>query len=262
MPTLFRPCIDLHNGQVKQIVGGTLDSAEQDLKTNFVSSHGPVYFAELYRKDQLVGGHVIKLGGGNDEAARSALAAWPNGLQVGGGINADNAMHWLEAGASKVIVTSWLFPDASFSEERLKQLSQLVTPQRLVVDISCRRRGDSWLVATNKWQTVTQFELSKESMSLLASYCSEFLVHAADVEGLCSGIDEQLVKALGEWSSIPCTYAGGAKALSDLDLVNRLSEGKVDLTIGSALDIFGGDKVKFEDCVQWNIQQQTSSCSS
>ncbi|KAH9846970.1 Phosphoribosylformimino-5-aminoimidazole carboxamide ribotide isomerase [Lenzites betulinus] len=251
--SLFRPCIDLHNGEVKQIVGGTLheDDASR-LQTNFVASHPSSYYAELYKTHALEGGHVIKLGPGNDRAAREALAAWPGHLQIGGGIAADNAREWLDAGASKVIVTSYLFPDGRFSLERLQAVSAAVGKERLVVDVSCRRRDNRWLVAMNKWQTITDMEVCKESLDLLAQHCSEFLIHAADVEGLCQGIDEELVSKLGEWVTIPTTYAGGAKSISDLDLVDRLSAGKVDLTYGSSLDIFGGALVKFDDLVKYN----------
>ncbi|KAF8914597.1 Phosphoribosylformimino-5-aminoimidazole carboxamide ribotide isomerase [Mucidula mucida] len=246
----FRPCIDLHDGQVKQIVGGTLsDASPSTLKTNFVASQSPAEFAELYRKHALKGGHVIKLGPGNDDAARAALAAWPSGLQIGGGIHDKNAQQWLDAGASKVIVTSFLFPEAKFSLDRLKAVSDAVGKDRLVVDVSCRRRDAKWFVAMNKWQDITDMEVSQASLDLLSEYCSEFLVHAADVEGLCQGIDEELVSRLGEWVSLPTTYAGGAKAIEDLDLVDRLSNGRVDLTYGSALDIFGGTLVKFEELV-------------
>ncbi|KAJ3563274.1 hypothetical protein NP233_g9039 [Leucocoprinus birnbaumii] len=212
----------------------------------------PAEFAQMYKERNLVGGHVIKLGGGNDVAAREALAAWPNGLQIGGGMNEKNAREWIDAGAGKIIVTSYLFPDAKFSLERLKAISDAVGKDRLVVDVSCRRRGDKWLVAMNKWQDITDMEMSKDSLSLLADYCSEFLIHAADVEGLCQGIDEELVRKLGEWVTIPTTYAGGAKDITDLDLVDRLSEGRVDLTYGSSLDIFGGNLVKFEELVEKN----------
>ncbi|KAJ3818700.1 hypothetical protein EV361DRAFT_790779 [Lentinula raphanica] len=246
--SVFRPCIDLHGGQVKQIIGGTLsDTNPSDLKTNFVSQKSAAEFARLYRDNNLEGGHVIKLGPGNDAAAKEALAAWPGGLQIGGGITADNATQWLDAGASKVIVTSYLFPDFKFSLERLKQISRTVGKDRLVVDVSCRRKGETWLVAMNKWQDLTEMEVCQESLDILSEYCSEFLVHAADVEGLCQGIDENLVKKLGEWCRIPVTYAGGAKDISDLDLVNQLSSGRVDLTYGSSLDIFGGSLVKFAD---------------
>lgn len=95
-----------------------------------------------------------------------------------------------------------------------------------------------------------------ETLDRLSAYCSEFLIHAADVEGLCHGIDEDLVKALGEWATIPVTYAGGAYSIRDLKTVEELSGERVDLTYGSALDIFGGDKVKFEDCVGWNKERE------
>ncbi|KAF9780203.1 Phosphoribosylformimino-5-aminoimidazole carboxamide ribotide isomerase [Thelephora terrestris] len=246
----FRPCIDLHDGQVKQIVGGTLSDDNPDiLRTNFVANESPGYYARLYRKHELEGGHVIKLGKGNDEAARAALSAWPGGLQIGGGITEANAKEWLDAGASKVIVTSYLFPGAKFSFERLERVSSVVGKDRLVVDVSCRKRGDRWFVAMNKWQDITDMEVSRGSLDLLSGYCSEFLIHAADVEGLCQGIDEDLVTRLGEWVKVPTTYAGGAKDISDLDLVDRLSDGRVDLTYGSSLDIFGGSLVKFDELV-------------
>ncbi|KAG6919434.1 hypothetical protein DXG01_006317 [Tephrocybe rancida] len=231
--SVFRPCIDLHDGQVKQIVGGTLsDASPETLKTNFVASQSPGDFARLYRDNKLEGGHVIKLGPRNDAAAREALQAWPGGLQIGGGINDQNAQEWIDAGAGKVIVTSYLFPDAKFSLERLKRVSSVVGKDKLVVDVSCRRRGDKWLVAMNKWQDITDTEVSEDSLQMLSEYCSEFLIHAADVEGLCQGIDEELVERLGQWVRIPTTYAGGAKDIGDLDLVQRLSGGRVDLTYG------------------------------
>ncbi|BGP54412.1 hypothetical protein JCM8202_000846 [Rhodotorula sphaerocarpa] len=250
MPSVFKPCIDLHHGAVKQIVGGSLDT--ENLRTNFVSEKPSSYYATLYREHNLRGGHVIKLGPGNDEAATAALNAWPNGLQVGGGINESNAKEWLDAGAEKVIVTSYLFPGAKFNEDRLRRLAKEVGKDRLVVDVSCRRRDDRWIVAMDRWQVMTDMEVNAESLKRLAQYCSEFLVHAADVEGLCKGIDEDLVQKLGEWTSIPTTYAGGAKSVDDLALVERLSQGKVDLTYGSALDIFGGTQVRFDDLVAYN----------
>ncbi|KAK4047566.1 Enzyme that catalyzes the fourth step in the histidine pathway [Microbotryomycetes sp. JL201] len=248
--SVFRPCIDLHHGKVKQIVGGTLDT--DNLTTNFVSTHPPSYYADLYRTHSLTGGHVIKLGPGNDDAARQALQAWPDGLHLGGGITDTNALDWIDAGAQKVIVTSYLFPSAKFDLDRLRRLSEKVERQRLVVDVSCRRRDNKWIVAMNRWQELTDMEVNEESLALLAEHSSEFLIHAADVEGLCQGIDEQLVEKLGQWSKIPATYAGGAKSVNDLDLVDRLSQGKVDLTYGSALDIFGGSQVKFNELVEYN----------
>jgi phosphoribosylformimino-5-aminoimidazole carboxamide ribotide isomerase len=193
--SVFRPCIDLHEGVVKQIVGGTLSDTDSTLRTNFVATHSPSHFASLYREHNLTGGHVIKLGPRNDEAAASALAAWPQGLHVGGGITGENAQEWLDKGAEKVIVTSWLFPSCQFSLSRLEQLSERVGRERLVVDVSCRRRGDRWVVAMNRWQDMTDMEVNKASLDLLAAHCSEFLIHAADVEGLCQGIDQELVQS-------------------------------------------------------------------
>ncbi|KAL7275155.1 Enzyme that catalyzes the fourth step in the histidine pathway [Rhizina undulata] len=255
--TRFRGCIDIHSGVVKQIVGGTLSDTDSSLlKTNFVATAPAEHFANLYRAHDVTGAHVIMLGQGCAEAAENALRAWPNGLQVGGGINGGNARQWIEKGAEKVIVTSYLFPDAKFSMERLQEVLEAVGgKEKLVIDLSCRRREDKWVVAMNRWQTMTDMEVTKESLDLLSSYCSEFLIHAADVEGLCRGIDEDLVKALGKWVSIPTTYAGGAYSIDDLKNVELLSGGKVDLTYGSALDIFGGNKVTFADCVKWNEER-------
>jgi len=251
--THFRPCIDLHEGRVKQIVGGTLDSAKETLKTNFVSDHPPAWFAELYARDKLRGGHVIKLGPGNDEAARQALAAFPGGLQLGGGITPENAGRWLEAGASHVIATSSLFDaEGRFQESRLKALVAEVGMEKLVIDLSCRRVGDSWVVAMNRWQTLTDLSITRDTLDSLSLSCAEFLIHAADVEGKCEGIDEDLVSFLGQWSGRPLTYAGGAASMTDLERVDRLSGGGVDLTIGSALDIFGGTGVSYADCVAYN----------
>lgn len=248
----FRPCIDLHEGRVKQIVGGTLDSATEALMTNFVSDRPAAWFAELYARDGLRGGHVIQLGPGNTEAAREALAAYPGGLQIGGGISAENASAWLEAGASHVIATSFLFdPQGRFREDRLAALVSETGAERLVIDLSCRRRGNEWIVAMNRWKTPTDLSLSPENLNTLADSCDEFLVHAADVEGRCEGIDTELVGLLGSWGRLPITYAGGASSLDDLELVDRLGSGKVDLTIGSALDLFGGE-VPYEACVAWN----------
>lgn len=253
--TVFRPCIDLHEGKVKQIVGGTLNDQGTGLKTNFESKYTAAYYAELYRRSALAGGHVIKLGPGNDVAAKEALSAYPGGLQVGGGISRENAVDWLRNGASHVIVTSWLFDQqGSFLPERLEALVKEIGKEHLVLDLSCRSDGEGWFVAMNRWQTRTDLILSASVLRELAGFCDEFLIHAADVEGKCAGIDERLVSFLGMHTSIPVTYAGGASSFDDLQLVQRLSNGKVDLTIGSALDIFGG-KVAFEDCVAWNRKQ-------
>ena len=249
---MFRPCIDLHEGKVKQIVGGSLKDDGAGLRTNFVSERPASWFAELYRRDGLPGGHVIKLGPGNDEAAREALAAFPGGLHLGGGVDTENAKGWLEAGASHVIVTSWAFRDGQLDWERLKQLVAAIGKERLVLDLSCRRRGEDYFVVTDRWQKFTELTVSRETLGRLADYCAEFLIHAADVEGLCRGIDSELVGKLGEWTPIPTTYAGGAKSLADLEEVTRVGNGRVDLTIGSALDIFGGSGVKYADAVKFN----------
>lgn len=250
--TQFRPCIDLHEGRVKQIVGGSLSDAGTGLRTNFVAEQPAEHYAGLYRRDGLRGGHVIKLGPGNDQAARAALAAWPNGLHLGGGITADNAAVWLSAGAEKLIVTSWLFPEGRFDAARLQRLADIVGRDQLVVDLSCRRRDDGWFVAIDRWQHVTDTAISADFLAMVAKHCSEFLIHAADVEGLCRGIDATLVERLGAWSPIPCVYAGGGQTLADLALVERLSQGRVDLTFGSALDLFGGSGVAYADCIAWN----------
>jgi phosphoribosylformimino-5-aminoimidazole carboxamide ribotide isomerase len=251
--TRFRPCIDLHQGRVKQIVGGTL--TDVGARENFVSELPAAHYANLYFEDDLRGGHVIQLGPGNVDAARSALAAFPGGLQLGGGVAPENAQAWLEAGASHVIVTSYLFDGPRFDRSRLARLAEVVPPSRLVIDLSCRRVGDGWRVATNRWQTVTETAIDERLLRLLAEHCDEFLVHAADVEGLCQGIDEDLVRFLGDFSPIPVTYAGGASDITDLERVERLSGGRVDLTYGSALDIFGGSLVRYTDCVAWNRER-------
>ncbi|CAD6563832.1 MAG: Enzyme that catalyzes the fourth step in the histidine pathway [Alectoria sarmentosa] len=255
--TRFRPCIDLHSGQVKQIVGGTLSTEPSDLKTNYVSELPPSHYAQLYRDSALSGAHVIMLGLGNETAAQEALSAWPGALQLGGGINETNAKQWIEKGAEKVIVTSYLFPDGRFSMNHLITILHVLNQDRskLVIDLSCRRKGAGWFVATNKWQTLTDMELDEKSIKLLEPLCSEFLIHAADNEGLQRGIDEQLVENLGKWCTLPVTYAGGGKTLDDMEKVKELSKGRVDLTIGSALDIFGGTGVNLEDCIEWNKQQ-------
>lgn len=249
---MFRPCIDLHEGKVKQIVGGSLDAPGGRLRTNYVSSHGAAWFAEKYRRDGLTGGHVIMLGAGNEAEAKSALAAYPGGLQIGGGMSITNARQWLDAGASHVIVTSWVFRGGCVDWDRLAELVRAVGRTRLVIDLSCRLRQGRYFVVTDRWQKFTDVTLSADTLSRFSESCAEFLIHAVDVEGLCRGIDAELVRRLGEWANIPTTYAGGASSLADLELVNQLGRGKVDLTIGSALDIFGGNGVRYEEVLAYN----------
>jgi phosphoribosylformimino-5-aminoimidazole carboxamide ribotide isomerase len=249
---MFRPCIDLHEGRVKQIVGGTLSDNAGAIRTNFVSEKPASWYAELYKADGLKGGHVIMLGPGNEGSAREALAAYRDGLQIGGGISAENARSWLEAGASHVIVTSWVFHEGRLDWERLRGLTDAVGKSRLVLDLSCRKRGSDYVVVTDRWQKFTDVTLSDEVLSRLSDCCAEFLIHAVDVEGLCRGVDAELVAKLAEWAAIPTTYAGGANSLRDLEEVTRVGSGRIDLTIGSALDIFGGKGVKYADVVAFN----------
>jgi phosphoribosylformimino-5-aminoimidazole carboxamide ribotide isomerase len=253
--TKFRPCIDLHDGKVKQIVGGSLSDDAAALRTNFESKQSAGWFAEQYQSDALKGGHVIMLGPGNEAAAEDALVHYPGGLQIGGGITAENAEQWLQRGASKVIVTSWLFEGPMLQLPRVQALADQVGPEQLVLDLSCRRCDEGWAVCTNRWQDFTELMITRETLDSLSSFCSEFLIHAADVEGKCEGIDEDLVEYLGRWGKGGITYAGGAKAFEDLARVDQLSGGTIDLTIGSALDLFGGSSVKYRDCVEWNRKE-------
>jgi phosphoribosylformimino-5-aminoimidazole carboxamide ribotide isomerase len=255
---VFRPCIDLHEGRVKQLVGGTLTDDGAGTRTNFVAEQGAGWFAARFRDDGLVGGHVIMLGPGNEDSAREALAAYPGGLQIGGGITAENAAGWLEAGASHVIVTSWLFREGRIDRERLAALVAAVGADRLVIDLSCRRRAGEYAVVIDRWQTFTDVVVAPETLADLATSCAEFLVHGVDVEGLAAGIDTELVSLLAAAAPRPCTYAGGARSLADLELVDTLGHGRIDLTIGSALDLFGGHGVAYADAVAYNRRQAAS----
>ena len=185
-------------------------------------------------------------------------AVFPNGLQIGGGINSANARDWLDAGASHVIVTSWVFREGRVDWERLGKLAKTIGKEKLVLDLSCRKRGENYFVVTDRWQKFTELVVNEETLQKFSSYCAEFLVHAVDVEGLCKAIDRELVEKLGKWTPIPATYAGGANSISDLETVAKLGQGKVNLTIGSALDIFGGSGVKYDDCVKFNRRQKNS----
>ena len=247
---MFRPCIDLHNGKVKQIVGGTLDDSETP-DTNFVSEKPSSWFAELYKEDKLTGGHIIRLGKGNEEASLAALKAYPGGMQIGGGMNNTNSAECLEAGASHIIVTSFVFKDGMLNEKNLDSMLSEVGKEKLVLDLSCRIKDGKYWIVTDRWTKFTDVELNASTMSQLASSCDEFLIHAVDVEGLCKGIDWDLVKLLCD-CPIPVTYAGGAGSLNDLKKITEVSNNKVDLTIGSALDIFGGDLIKYQDVVDFN----------
>ena len=246
----FRPCIDLHQGKVKQIVGSTLKDQDNSAKVNFESDKSASDFAQLYRRDNLRGGHIIKLGPHNDDAARSALTAWPEGLQIGGGITADNAADYIAMGASHVVVTSYVFKDGKINFENLNKLVAAVGKKKLVLDLSCKTQGDDYFIVTDRWQKFTETTVCKETLLELAEYCDEFLVHAASVEGMMQGPDLKLVSLLAKHSPIPVTYAGGITTLEDVENVNRTGQGNVHITIGSALDLFGG-KLSYQKVVEY-----------
>ncbi|WP_239616454.1 phosphoribosylformimino-5-aminoimidazole carboxamide ribotide isomerase [Cohnella mopanensis] len=236
----FRPCIDIHQGKVKQIVGETLQADTSKVVENFVSEREADYYASLYKQDGLTGGHIIMLGDGNREAALSALRAYPGGLQIGGGITAENAAAYLCEGASHVIVTSYVFRDGRLQMDNLRRIVSEVGRERLVLDLSCKERDGKWYVVTNQWKTFSDLEVNEANVRELESYCDEFLIHAVDVEGKREGVQEKLAAKLSEWARIPTTYAGGARSITDLARFRELTSGKLDITIGSALDIFGG----------------------
>ena len=246
----FRPCIDLHDGKVKQIVGSTLTDRKQDVVENFVSSYPPSYYAQLFKRDALLGGHVIMLGKGNEDAAKEALAAYPGGLQIGGGITAENASYYIECGASHVIVTSYIFHNGRFDLERLEKLVAAVGKDRIVIDLSCRKKDGKWFVMTDRWTTWSEFEVNAQSIRMLETYCAEFLIHAVDVEGKKGGMELDLIKDLMSWTSIPTTYAGGVRGMEDLQLFNSITNGSLHITIGSALSIFGGD-LQYDEVINY-----------
>ncbi len=243
----FRPCIDIHNGKVKQIVGGTLEDAGSRAEENFVSEQDAAYYAGLYQRQGIRGGHVILLNPAGSayyeatkEQALKALKAYAGGLQVGGGITPENAEEFLRAGASHVIVTSYVFDGGSIHYGRLEELKRTVGKEHLVLDLSCRKREGSYYIVTNRWQKFTEEAVREELLEELSSFCDEFLIHAVDVEGKSSGIEAELVRLLGEWGKIPITYAGGVGSFSDLELLRKLGKNNLNVTIGSALDLFGG----------------------
>lgn len=249
-------------GKVKQIVGSTLadliTDGDRQLQTNFESEHPSSWFATLYKNDSLTGGHVIMLGAddASSEAARQALAAWPGGLQIGGGVSADNALGWIDAGASHVIVTSYIFSGGQLNEDRLKLLVSVIGKDRLILDLSCRKckEDGAYYVVTDRWQTFSSLKVDESTLLALAKNCDEFLVHGVDVEGMQLGIDEELVSLLGRYSPIPVTYAGGARSIEDLERVKKAGNGRVDITVGSALDIFGG-KLPYHEVLEWHKRQ-------
>lgn len=243
----FRPCIDIHNGKVKQIVGGSLLDEGNRAKENFVAEQDAAFFAKLYREQGLKGGHIILLnpvGSEYYEATKAqvelALQAYPGGFQIGGGITAENAKGFLDLGASHVIVTSYVFKDGRINYENLKKLEQTVGKEHLVLDLSCRKQKDDYYIVTDRWQKFTKERVTEQILEELSGYAAEFLVHAVDVEGKASGIEKELASLLGNWGKIPITYAGGVGSFDDLHQLDICGNGKLNVTIGSALDLFGG----------------------
>lgn len=244
----FRPCIDIHNGRVKQIVGKSLSDTDNQASENFVSKQDAAYYARLYKRLGIRGGHVILLNAAGSEyyettkkEALAALAAWPGGLQAGGGITPENAELFLNSGASHVIVTSYVFSEGQIRYERLRQMVRAAGKERLVLDVSCKKKQDNYVIVTDRWQKETQIPLTKALLSELAQYCDEFLIHAVDVEGKVNGIERDLVSYLGEWEGIPVTYAGGVHNYTDLCLLKELGRDRLNVTVGSALRLFGGN---------------------
>lgn len=244
----FRPCIDIHNGKIKQIVGGSLLDAGNQAEENFVSSSDGTFYGELYKKHQLTGGHIIILNPMGSEyyeadcaEAVKALKAFPGGLQIGGGITDRNAKEFIDQGATHVIVTSFVFVDGQIRYDRLETLVEAVGKEHIVLDLSCRKKEDGYYIVTNRWQTFTKEKLTVDTLKRLEAYCDEYLIHGVDVEGKNQGIDQELVDILGKYQGVPVTYAGGVRSFDDLDLILQYGKNRVDFTIGSALDLFGGD---------------------
>lgn len=262
----FRPCIDIHNGKVKQIVGASLKDAGDFAEENFVAEGDAADFARLYKRKGLRGGHIILLNAADSEyygatkaQALSALAAYPGGMQVGGGITADNAKEFLAAGASHVIVTSYVFAGGVIRYDRLEQLRDMIGKERLVLDVSCRRRGNDYYVVTDRWQRWTVERVTPEFLDALCGYADEFLIHAVDVEGRAQGIERPLVEMLGSWEGIPVTYAGGVGSCCDLEELREAGRSRVNVTIGSALDLFGGS-MAFEEVLARCKLGRTAGC--
>ena len=252
----FRPCIDIHNGKVKQLVGGSIEDVGDKARENFVSERDAAFYAELFREKKLKNGHVILLNHRTSpwyEASRqqalAALRAWPGGFQVGGGITAENAREYLDAGASHVIVTSYVFRDGNISYENLYRLLDSVGKDKLVLDLSCRKKNGSFYIVTDRWQKYTKVVLDADVLDMLAAFCDEFLIHAVDVEGKICGMDRELVTILGNWNRIPITYAGGIRSLEDIRGIRELGRDRIHVTVGSALDLYGGN-LEFEKVVR------------
>lgn len=258
----FRPCIDIHNGKVKQIVGSSLRDLGNQAKENFVSEQDGAFYAHLYKEAGISGGHIILLNSVDSEyyeatkaQAFLALQEYPKGLQVGGGITAENAVEFIEKGASHVIVTSYVFRDGQINYDNLEKLVSAVGKEHIVLDLSCRLKEDGYYIVTDRWQKFTQEQVTLELLDKLSSYCDEFLIHAVDVEGKARGIEENLVKLLGDWGRIPVTYAGGVSSFEDLKKLKELGQNHLNVTIGSALDLFGGN-MEFQKVLSYIAEER------
>lgn len=258
----FRPCIDIHNGKVKQVIGASLQDENNQAEENFISKEDARYYAKKYKEDHLTGGHIILLNPPDSKyypetkkQALQALQEYPGGMQIGGGITDENALEYIQKGASHVIVTSFVFQEGKIHYDRLESLCQAVGKQHVVLDLSCRKKGEDYYIATNRWQTLSSIAIKNELLEELAQYCDEFLIHAVDVEGKVNGIETELVERLMQWNcAIPMTYAGGIASLEDIKTLQQLGKNKLDYTIGSALDIFGGH-LKYQDILQYEIRR-------
>ncbi|MFI3201803.1 MAG: phosphoribosylformimino-5-aminoimidazole carboxamide ribotide isomerase [Eubacteriales bacterium] len=244
----FRPCIDIHNGKVKQIVGSSLQDQNDQAIENYVSTQEASYYAKLYKDNHLKNGHIILLNPPSSpyfvetkKQAINALSAYPNGMQIGGGIHLENASEYIEAGASHVIVTSYLFENGNLEYERLEQLKKKIGKERIVVDLSCRKRENQYYIMTNRWQTYTEEVITYDLLEKLGRNCDEFLIHAVDVEGKANGIEEDLVQYLSAWNHNPITYAGGVRTLDDIKKLKDIGKNMIHITVGSAMDLFGGN---------------------
>lgn len=253
----FRPCIDIHNGKVKQIVGSSLKDSGDIADENFIAKMDAAFYANLYRQKNIKNGHVILLNHPGSEyyeatkkQAVSALSEYKNGLQIGGGITPENATEYLDAGASHVIVTSYVFSDGRINFENLHKLVSETGKENLVLDLSCRMKAGKYYIVTDRWQKYTEVILNEENMDMFSQFCDEFLIHAVDVEGKANGIEKGLVKMIGNWNKIPITYAGGVHSFEDLKLLKELGHNKINVTIGSALDLFGGS-MKFDEVLDY-----------
>ena len=267
----FRPCIDIHNGKVKQIVGGSLRDECDTAEENFVSGQDAAFYAEFYKSRGIRGGHIILLNAKDSpyyketkEQALLALRTWPGALQVGGGITAENAEEFLNAGASHVIVTSYVFKNGRVDYENLKKLFSVTGREHLVLDLSCRRKktaeecvnkvnsetDEDYYIVTDRWQKFTEEKITSGLLDRLSSYADEFLIHAVDVEGKASGIERHLAELLGGWNRIPVTYAGGVGSFEHLAQLREWGRGRLNVTVGSALDLFGGT-MKFDEVLDY-----------